>query len=276
MLISDINQIENYSLIMRKNGTNNGYLVGGEPFFFKGTNGKGILLLHGLTSTPHQLKQLGRHLNEKGYTVHAPLIAGHGTDPADLAKTRHKDWLESAKQALDKLNEHSDQIYVVGNSLGGNIALYLGYEQYKKINGIVVLGTPIYIHREELARYLLPLYKYFYKYLEKSRDDYRAQYIDYTDEVCYSVFPTKALHDFFLFMKNKLVPILPEIKVPTLIIHANKDPWSKPRSAQYIHQNLGTKDKKIYWVDTDQHTLIHKFDRFNEVFERIAKFIKET
>jgi carboxylesterase len=254
----------------------NKYLVGGEPFYYKGNNGKGVLLLHGFTSTPYQVKQLGRFLNEKGYTVYAPLFAGHGTEPKDLAKTRHKDWIQSGLDGLNELNERVNQVYIIGTSLGGNVALYLAHQYSDKINGIVVLGTPIYIHREGLVRYVLPIYKYFIKYLEKSRDDYRGQYIDYSDEVCYSVIPSKPLHDFFLFVKEKLVPILPEIKTPTLIIHANQDPWSNPKSAQYIHQNLGSRNKKIYWVETDEHTVIHGFERFNDVFERIARFVEET
>lgn len=267
-----------YKLFIRnmyKNG-NNGILIGGEPFFMQGANGKGVLLLHGLTSTPNQLKQLGKFLNDKGYSVYAPLFAGHGTDPRDLAKTRHKNWIQSAVDGLNKLTEKSDKIYVVGNSMGGNIALYLAHQIPEKIAGVVALGTPIFIHKEEQVRYILPILKYFKKYIEKNREDYRAHYIDMSDEVCYSVFPSKSLHDFFLFVKERLVPILPEIKTPTLIIHANQDPWSKPRSAQYIHQNLGSRNKKIYWVETDKHTVIHKCDRINEVFERIAKFVDET
>ena len=257
-----------------KNG-NNHHLVGGEPFYLEGTNKKGVLLLHGFTSTPYQFINLGKYLNEKGYTVSAPLFAGHGTEPKDLAKTRHADWIQTAEQAMQYLKSQMETVYIVGNSMGGNVALYLAYKYQDKIDGIITLGTPVFIGKEYLVRYLLPIYKYFKKYINKTQDDYKADYTDYSDEVCYSVFPSKTLHDLFIFIKEKFIPILPQVKTPTLIVHANADRWSKPESAQFIHHNLGSKNKKIYWVQTERHVLVHRCERINEVFERIAKFLEE-
>ena len=37
-----------------------------EPFYFSGTNGKAVLLLHGWTSVPYELRRLGKYLNENG------------------------------------------------------------------------------------------------------------------------------------------------------------------------------------------------------------------
>jgi len=33
-----------------------------QPFFWQGTNDKGILLVHGWTSTPYEVRRLGRYL----------------------------------------------------------------------------------------------------------------------------------------------------------------------------------------------------------------------
>ena len=62
-----------------------------QPFFFEGTNGKAILLVHGWTTTPYELRRLGRYLNESGYTVSAPLLKGHGSVPKELEKANWTD-----------------------------------------------------------------------------------------------------------------------------------------------------------------------------------------
>lgn len=263
---------------MLKNGKNgqNHQLIGGEPFYLEGNKKKGVLLLHGFTSTPYQFKNLGKFLNDKGFTVCAPLFAGHGTQPKDLSKTTYEDWIKTADQALQYLKGQTEKVYIVGNSMGGNVALYLAYKHKTGIDGIITLGTPVYIAKEYLVRYVLPIYKHIKKNINKSHDDYKADYTDYTDEVCYSVFPSKALHNLFIFIKEKFIPILPEIKTPTLVIHASADKWAKPESAQFIHHNLGSVNKKIYWVQTERHVLVHRCERINEVFERIEKFLEEV
>ena len=54
---------------------------GAEPFFIK--KGKtGILCVHGFTSSAWDYREFGKYLADKGYTVSAPLIAGHGTTPS--------------------------------------------------------------------------------------------------------------------------------------------------------------------------------------------------
>ncbi|MEC0612584.1 carboxylesterase, partial [Bacillus spizizenii] len=48
-----------------------------KPFTFKGGD-KAVLLLHGFTGNTADVRMLGRYLNERGYTCHAPQYEGHG------------------------------------------------------------------------------------------------------------------------------------------------------------------------------------------------------
>lgn len=54
-----------------------------KPFSLQGGN-IGILLIHGFTACPIDLKPLGEILNSFGYTVYAPLLAGHGRTPEEM------------------------------------------------------------------------------------------------------------------------------------------------------------------------------------------------
>ena len=61
-------------------------IVKPQPFTFKGGK-KAVLLLHGFTGNTADVRMLGRYLNEKGYTCHAPQYKGHGVPPEELLST---------------------------------------------------------------------------------------------------------------------------------------------------------------------------------------------
>src|SRR5687768_16151489 len=64
-------------------------MPGAEPFIYRAGE-VGCLMVHGFTSSPFEMRGLGRHLAERGITAAAPLLAGHGTSPEDLdGKTWH-------------------------------------------------------------------------------------------------------------------------------------------------------------------------------------------
>ena len=82
----------------------------------------GVLLIHGFTASPTELRPVGTHLHEQGFTVSGARLAGHGTDLGDLRATRWGDWIESAQSALEQLTTLCERVYVVGLSMGGVIA----------------------------------------------------------------------------------------------------------------------------------------------------------
>ena len=61
-----------------------------QSYFFSG-NETGCLLIHGFTSTPAELRELGELLHKVGYTVLGVRLSGHGTTVEDLEKSNYKD-----------------------------------------------------------------------------------------------------------------------------------------------------------------------------------------
>lgn len=66
-------------------------VVAPESFTYIGGR-KAVLLLHGFTGSTRDVKQLGRYLQDYGYTCHAPLYEGHGRQPSELISTGPEDW----------------------------------------------------------------------------------------------------------------------------------------------------------------------------------------
>lgn len=245
-----------------------------DPIFIDKKSEVGILLLHGFTSTPDQFKELGEFLVNKGFSISAPMIAGHGTSPAELAKTNPKDWQKSVKDAYLKFKKISPKILIIGNSFGSNLGFWLIKEFNNEPCAMVSLGAPIFLRYHKFVLCRLYTYGWFRRYYRKARRIYRADYTDFDDEITYPVIPTKSLRDFFKFIKNETIPNLHKVKVPILVGQSDSDNVVNSKSATHIYENVGSQFKRIYWFPGKAHVIMSHQKR-DQLFEKIYSFIEE-
>ena len=99
-------------------------MPGAEPFTHVGGS-TGALLCHGFTGSPQSLRPWAEYLAEAGLSVWLPRLPGHGTAWQDMARTRWEDWYAEVDRAFDELRAHADEIFVMGLSMGGCLALRL-------------------------------------------------------------------------------------------------------------------------------------------------------
>jgi carboxylesterase len=86
------------------------------------------LLLHGSGDSPQTLRYLAERLHAHGYTVHAPLLPGHGRSPSEFARVSADAYAAAARAALDTLRRRHGWIGVGGLSMGGALAAQLAAE----------------------------------------------------------------------------------------------------------------------------------------------------
>ncbi len=106
----------------------------------KGTNSGTILLIHGNSSSSEVFKKAVAS-EEIPYTKIAVDLPGHGTNVEGY--TTESDF--SVKSYQEKLlsfaDEIDDDILLVGNSMGGHLAIELA-PKIKNLKGLVIMGTP--------------------------------------------------------------------------------------------------------------------------------------
>ncbi|WEN16535.1 alpha/beta fold hydrolase [Rhodanobacter sp. AS-Z3] len=132
-------------------------------FFFEGGR-SGVLLIHGLTGTPMEMRLLGKGLNKAGFTVHGMQLAGHCGDANDLLATGWRDWYASVEAAADTMLTKVDHLFVGGLSMGALLALKLAADRPQQIAGVGVYGATFRydgwsIPRMARLSFLLPLLK---------------------------------------------------------------------------------------------------------------------
>jgi len=101
----------------------------------------GILVLHGFTGSPVSVRPLAELLSKRGFAVEMPRLPGHGTQPRDLLPTRYPDWRAEALAALTRLRARTQQVFVVGLSMGGTLALDLATTE--PVDGVVTINAQI-------------------------------------------------------------------------------------------------------------------------------------
>lgn len=95
------------------------------PETWEGTNRKGVLIIHGFTGYPGELKELAGIVHAQGYTVSLPRLPGHGTNRNNFLKTNGRDWFNHVANAYLDLQTRCDTVSVMGLSLGGVLTLLL-------------------------------------------------------------------------------------------------------------------------------------------------------
>lgn len=105
---------------------------------------RGVLLVHGLTGTPLEMRLLAKGLNNAGFTVHGMQLAGHCGSVEDLLATGWRDWAASVAAAADRLREDVDHLFVAGLSMGALLALKLAIDRPAQVDGLGLYGTTFF------------------------------------------------------------------------------------------------------------------------------------
>lgn len=113
------------------------------------------LLIHGLGQDKNAWNIVKNELNMKGISSSAP-------DLFAIAKGKELDY-NTVYQAFSRLcDSHQDRLNLCGLSLGGLLALNYAIEHPKKINSLVLIGTPY-----EIPKGFLKLQNFVFKFMAK-------------------------------------------------------------------------------------------------------------
>src|SRR5260370_3590178 len=114
-------------------------MPGAEPFTHVGGT-TGVLLWHGFTGSPQSLRPWAEYLAEAGLSVWLPRLRGHGTTWQEMAHTRWEDWYAELDRAFDELRARSEEVFVMGLSMGGCLALRLAELRGPGISGLGIVN----------------------------------------------------------------------------------------------------------------------------------------
>ncbi len=111
---------------------------GNEPWLWAQQNRRGhcIVLVHGLTDSPHFVRSIGTRFYEMGFSVLAPLLPAHGLKKPRLMKEASlEEWREEIRIAVSMAENLGKNVSIGGLSLGGALALERALKKPEDISG---------------------------------------------------------------------------------------------------------------------------------------------
>jgi len=197
--------------------------------------------VHGFTGTPYELRYLGEQVANAGFAAVGPLLPGHGTTVDDLDRTTWQDWVNAVDAAIDRVSatlrvaahpgkagvcdrtrERRGRIALVGQSLGGLLALHAASRR-DDIVCVAALATPLWLggFAGRVARWTQGPLSFVRRLPKLGGSDVRDRRVR-SENPCYPSIPTRALGQLLAFMRV-VDDALPRVRCPVLVVHARHD-----------------------------------------------------
>ena len=237
----------------------------GYSYLESGT-GKPLIILHGLMGNLSNFDYVFDHFSELGYQVIMPELPLY-TMP--LLKTNVKNLSKFVKD-FEKF-KGLDNYILMGNSLGGHIALYHAKMNPKNVAGLVLTGSSGLYENSMGESYPK---RGDYEYIKKKAEDVFYDPKIATKQVADDVFETlnnrnKLIRTIAIAksaIRHNMAQDLPNMTMPTCLIWGKNDTVTPPDVAEEFHRLLP--NSELFWLDKCGHApMMEHPEKFNQLLE---------
>lgn len=242
----------------------------GKYSYYEAGEGTPIIILHGLMGGLSNFDGVAKYFPEHGYKVVIPELPLY---TQSLLKTNVKAFARWVKDFITY--KGFDRVILLGNSLGGHIALYHTKMYPEKMLGLVITGSSG-LYESAMGD----------SYPRRGDRDYikkKAQEVFYdpaiaTDEIIEEVYAVandrikliKTLTIAKSAIRHNMAKDLPKMHVPTGIIWGKNDGVTPPDVAVEFDNLLP--NSSLYWIDKCGHAAMMEHpDEFNRLMHEWLK-----
>lgn len=246
-----------------------------------------ILCVHGLGLHSGSYEQFGKAMSQRGYAVYAVDVRGFGSWMA--AKGREKcDFKHCTDDIVSTLNvlrmaNPNVPVYLLGESMGGAIALDVASEHPALINGLisaVPAAERFNTGRTDFKVFMHLLTGNRKVNVEKSVVDratadpaLREEWSE--DPLGRMDLSAKELMQFQAFMNDNHDRAKKIDRLPVLIVQGGKDKLVKAEGTKELFEKLATQDKNLAMVNGAEHLVYEEGQFSKEVLDLTDNWIKQ-
>ncbi len=229
-----------------------------------------VLAIHGLGGGPYELTTVVDALRAEGLNVATPTLPGHEGGGPTMPASRWEDWVKTVEDAFDRLaKETKGPVAVVGFSTGGTLAL--GLSRVRKVERLALLAPFLAIRHTtwlpfksaSAVRMMVKVMPDLPRREPPVRDPEMRKWV--ASQERYRTFSLGATLSA-LELIERTRPEVPRVEVPALVIQGRKDSVVEPSEAQWLIDRLGSREKRLAWMDRSDHLVALDYDR-----EHVAK-----
>lgn len=258
-----------------------------------------VMMIHGLEGSleSHYASNMLAALHAAGFNTLMLHLRGRGREPNRLPQSYHSGATDDLRLILDHLNRQQQRpVAVIGVSLGGNLLLkYLGEEgENCPLQTAIAISVPFEL-KTCATQLQTGFAKIYGRYLlNKLRESYHQKFSRINSPLDVDVNELKTLWQFDnrvtaplhgfqgaddYYRQCSCKQFLPEIATPTLIIHAQDDPFMTPAVAPEADEMSDTVTLELtrygghvgfiehqkgqglhYWLEERVVTYLQRFD----------------
>lgn len=244
----------------------------GKYQYFEAGEGTPIIILHGLMGGLSNFEAVANFFPKHGYKVVIPELPLYTNN---ILKTNVKAFSKFVKDFITY--KGFDKVILLGNSLGGHIALYHTKMYPEKMAGLVITGSSgLY---ESAMGESYPK-RGDYEYIKKKAEDVFYDPKVATKEIVDDVYATvndrikliKTLTIAKSAIRHNMAKDLPKMTTPTCIIWGRNDKVTPPDVAEEFDRLLPNSD--LYWIDKCGHAAMMECpEEFNA---HLLEWLKKT
>lgn len=202
-----------------------------------GKIGPTIVLLHGWGASKEKLLPLGKALSGKGWKVLIPDLPGFGENSLPPKPWGVAEYSDFILKVIDKFYG-KQKAYIFGHSFGGRLAIKMAALYPSKIAGIILCSSAGISRGNLLKRIFFLISTRLGKLIFPKSGKLRKLIYKLAREHDYEKTKGVMRETFKLVVSEDLKPLLPRIKIPTLILWGTNDKAAKYSDARVINQRI--------------------------------------
>lgn len=247
---------------------------------------KAIMLFHGLTGSPFEMKKYGKFLFKEGYDVYCYTLPGHGSMENEIESITWQDWVDFSQEKYDFIRDDYDDFFLSGICFGALISIYLAIHN-KNVNAVISLSATVYLDGWSIPWYnfMMPLglntiLRYFYTFPEREPYGIKnkivrrkvAKLMSKTTAAMDN-FPLSCIYELLKFSKyiQKNIKVLSQ---PILLIHSIEDDLTSIKSSKFLYDNVSSKIKEYVELKNSYHMVLYDFEK-EFVYEKSLSFMEQ-
>lgn len=247
---------------------------------------KAVLLFHGLTGSPFEMKKYGEFLFKCGYDVFCYSFPGHGNRISEIETVTCQDWCEFAQAKYNNLRNNYNQFFVSGLCLGAAMAIYLA-ENNDDITGIVTLSPTLFLDGFCIpwTIHLLPfalstIARFYFTFpeddcfgIKNERTRRSLAKITAKADIGMDNYPLNCVGGLLKLSKN-VRKNLKKVNCPVLCIHSKYDNLSSTKSAKVVLNGISSSIKKYVELNNSYHMVLYDNEK-EFVMETVKEFLNK-
>lgn len=244
-----------------------------------------VLLFHGLTGSPYELKKYGQFLFQNGYDVYARCLPGHGDNFEEIYTITYTDWLNFAYNEFKYLKLNYEKVFVSGLCLGAVLAIATAIKFSHEVSGVISLSTTLFLDGWRLPwyKFLIPvalstIIRFYYCYpecephgIKNERTRQVVKKLLEKGDVGMNDFPMTGIYEL-LKLSAYVRKNLSLMTSPILLIHSQDDDLTSVKSARVVYDNILSADKELIILKDSYHMVLYDNEK-DFVYKKALEFI---